>query len=93
MKILEEKILNLNLTPQDVADVKSAYDAWEEIGDRAKELSAEKKAILQRASVIYECKPGMVGRLFKNMKQKMDEGESEIDQIVLMEETVRNNGE
>lgn len=85
--------MNLNLTPDQVSEVKVAYDCWEEINDRAKELSAEKKAVLQKASIVYECKPGMVGKLFKQMKQKMESGESDTDTLLLMEEVIRNNGE
>jgi hypothetical protein len=85
--------MNLNLTPDQVAEVKTNFTAWDEIGDRASELKAEVKAVLERAAVIYECKPAMVSKLFKNMKKKMDNGQDEINEIALMEEVIRNNGE
>lgn len=85
--------MNLNLTPDQVAEVKTNFTAWDEIGDRASELKNEVKAVLERAAVIYECKPAMVSKLFKNMKKKMDNGQDEINEIALMEEVIRNNGE
>lgn len=85
--------MNLNLTPDQITEVKDNFTAWDEIGDRAKELKLELKAVLERAAVIYECKPAMVSKLFKNMKKKMDDGQDEINEIALMEEVIRNNGE
>lgn len=85
--------MNLNLTPDQVTEVKDNFTAWDEIGDRAKELKLELKTVLERAAVIYECKPAMVSKLFKNMKKKMDDGQDEINEIALMEEVIRNNGE
>lgn len=85
--------MNLNLTPEQVEEVKTSFTAWDEIGDRAKELKLEIKAVLERAAVIYECKPAMVSKLFRNMKKKMDDGQDEINEIALMEEVIRNNGE
>jgi hypothetical protein len=85
--------MNLNLTPEQVEEVKTNFTAWDEIGDRAKELKLEIKAVLERAAAIYECKPAMVSKLFRNMKKKMDDGQDEINEIALMEEVIRNNGE
>ena len=85
--------MNLNLTPDQVAEVKTNFTAWDEILERSSELSSERKAVLERAAVIYECKPAMVSKLFKNMKKKMDNGQDEINEISLMEEVIRNNGE
>jgi hypothetical protein len=85
--------MNLNLTPEQVDEVKAIYDAWEEIGDRAKELKNELKTVMDRAAVLYECKAGKVSKLFKNMKKKMEDGEDEINDISLMEEVIKNNGE
>ena len=85
--------MNLNLTPDQVAEVKTNFTAWDEILERSSELSSERKAVLERAAVIYECKPAMVSKLFKNMKKKMDNGQDEINEIALMEEVIRNNGE
>lgn len=85
--------MNLNLTPEQVAEVKTNFTAWDEILERSSELLSERKAVLERAAVIYECKPAMVSKLFKNMKKKMDNGQDEINEISLMEEVIRNNGE
>lgn len=85
--------MNLNLTPEQVEEVKTNFTAWDEIGERNSELLNERKAVLERAAIIYECKPAMVSKLFKNMKKKMDDGQDEINEIALMEEVIRNNGE
>lgn len=85
--------MNFNLTPDQVQEVKVNFTAWDEIGERAKELKNELKAVLDRAAVIYECKPAKVSKMFKNMKKKMEDGEDEISEISLMEETLTNNGE
>lgn len=85
--------MNLNLVADQIVEVKRCYDAWDEILERSSELSSERKAVLERAAVIYECKPAMVSKLFKNMKKKMDNGQDEINEIALMEEVIRNNGE
>lgn len=85
--------MNLNLTPDQVEEVKVNYTAWDEIGERAKELKNELKAVLERAAVIYECKPAKVSKLFKNMKKKMEEGEDELSEIALMEEILKQGGE
>lgn len=85
--------MNLNLTPDQVQEVKTNFTAWDEILERSSELLNERKAVLERAAVIYECKPGKVSKMFKNMKKKMEDGEDEINEISLMEEVIRNNGE
>ena len=85
--------MNLNLTPDEVRDVKNDFDAWDEIETRKKELAAEIKAVLARSAAIYECKHGKVSKLFKGMKKKMENGEDEVSDLSLMEEVIRNNGE
>ena len=85
--------MNLNLTPDQVEEVKVNYTAWDEILERSSELSNEKKAVLERAAVIYECKPGKVSKLFKNMKKTMEEGENELNDLALMEEILKQGGE
>ncbi len=82
--------MNYNLTPDEITEVKQGLEAWIEILDRNKELAAERKAVLEKVAAVYECKAGKVSKLFKSLKQKMDDGESEIDDIVLMEETIKD---
>ena len=85
--------MNLNLAADQVVEVKRCYDAWDEILERSSELLSERKAVLERAAVIYECKPGKVSKLFKNMKKTMEEGENELNDLALMEEILKQGGE
>ena len=81
--------MNYNLSEAEIDEVKSGYDSWDEIMDRAKELGAERKAVLDKTAGIFECKPGIISKLYKEMKKKCDEGESEVNDLTLMLETLK----
>lgn len=81
--------MNCNLTEAEIGEVKDGYEAWTEIMERTKELGLERKAILDKSAGVFEVKPGIIGKLYKEIKRKLDEGESEVSDLSLMLETLR----
>jgi len=61
--------------------LKENYASWEEINDRKKELAAETKALLEDTAVILDTKAAKVGKLFKVIEKKLEDGVDEIDEM------------
>lgn len=84
--------MNYNLTPEQWTEVKQLFQAWSELQDRKKELTAENKDICQRAAGIMEGKQTDASKFFKNLKQKWDGEEPEAYTIASMMEQMEANG-
>ena len=84
--------LNYNLTKEQWDEVKTQFQAWNELQDRKKELAAENKDICKRAAAIFDGKQTDASKLFKNMRQKWDGEEPEAMAIASMMEQMEANG-
>lgn len=84
--------MNLNLTSDEITQLKKNFTAWEEIKDRASELGNEMKAIKGATATLIDGTVGQVGKLFKAMKELAEEGETEVDEISSMIEVIKHNG-
>lgn len=80
--------MNLNLTPEQVSELKIKFDAWQELQGRKKELAEENKAICKDAASIFEGKQTDASKLFKNMAQLCEGEEAEANNISLMLERI-----
>ena len=85
--------MNLNLTTDEIQELKTLYTSWEEIKDRSSELAAEMKAVKGNAAKLVEGTVGQVGKLFKAMQELSEVGETEVDEISSMIEVIKNNGD
>ena len=79
---------NLTLDPSEKKLVQSDFQAWIEIQDRRKELTGENKAVIEHSAKILNCKPGVVGKLFKVLKKKMEEGDNELEELSALAEEI-----
>lgn len=79
---------NLTLDPEEKKMVQTDFQSWMEIQDRRKELSGENKAIVENSSRVLNCKPAVVGKLFKILKRKMEEGDDELEELSSLVEEV-----
>jgi hypothetical protein len=79
---------NLTLDPEEKKMVQTDFQSWMEIQDRRKELSGENKAIVENSSRVLNCKPAVVGKLFKILKKKMEEGDDELEELSSLVEEV-----
>jgi hypothetical protein len=61
--------------------LKENYTSWTEINDRKKELATETKALLEDTAVILDTKAAKVGKLFKVIEKKLEDGVDEIDEM------------
>lgn len=61
--------------------LKAIFDDWMEIEDQKKELSASSKQVLEEASQILDKKKTIVGKVFRFMKKRVEDGIDEIDMI------------
>ena len=80
---------NLNLTEEQIAELKGFFDQWQEIQERKKELAAENKAVCADAARVFDGKQTDASKLFKNMNQLVEGEEAEADNISLMLERIR----
>ncbi len=79
---------NVTLDPEEKKMVQIDFQSWMEIQDRRKELSAENKALTENSARILNCKPGVVGKLFKVLKAKMEDGNDELEELSSLAEEV-----
>lgn len=61
--------------------LKLDYKGWEEIQERKKELANEEKSLREDAANILETKPAKVGKLFKVIYKKIEDGIDEVDEL------------
>ena len=83
--------MNLNLTEEQISELKIQFEKWQEIQARKKELQEENKAVCADAARIFEGKATEAGKIFKNMNQLYEGEEAEADNISLMLERIRGN--
>lgn len=69
------------LDPQERKEVQSNFQAWLEIQDRRKELTAENKDLVEATANLMSSKSKFVGKMFKVLKAKMEDGEDEMEEI------------
>lgn len=79
---------NLTLDPEEKKMVQADFQSWMEIQDRRKELTGENKAIVENSARVLNCKPNVVGKLFKVLKSKMEEGNDELEELSALAEEV-----
>ncbi len=61
--------------------LKENYASWEEIQNRRKELSTEEKALKEDTAQILDTNATKVGKLFKIIQKKIDDGVDEVDEL------------
>ena len=69
------------LDPQERKEVQSNFQAWLEIQDRRKELTAENKDLVEATANLMSSKSKFVSKMFKVLKSKMEDGEDEMEEI------------
>ena len=69
------------LDPQERKEVQMNFQSWLEIQDRRKELTAENKDIVEATANLMSSKTKFVGKMFKVLKAKMEDGEDEMEEI------------
>lgn len=75
---------NLNLTSEQIKEIKGFFDQWQEIQERKKELAAENKAICMDAAKVFDGKQTDASKLFKNMNQLCEGEDAEANNISLL---------
>lgn len=75
---------NLNLTPEQISEVKVFFDQWQEVQSRKKELAAENKQICSDAAKVFDGKQTDASKLFKNMQQLCEGEDAEANNISLL---------
>lgn len=80
--------MELNLTEEQVSEIKIQFEAWQEVQNRKKELAEENKDICKRAASIFDGKQTDASKLFKNMAQLCEGEEAEANEISLMLERI-----
>ncbi len=75
---------NLNLTAEQISELKVFFDQWQELQERKKELAEENKQICQDAARIFDGKATDASKIFKNMKMIWEGEEAEANNISLM---------
>lgn len=75
---------NLNLTPEQISELKRFFDQWQEVQERKKELASENKAICMDAAKVFDGKQTDASKLFKNMAQLYEGEDAEANNISLL---------
>jgi predicted nucleic acid-binding OB-fold protein len=70
-------------------ELKRLFSSFQECNDRIKDITAEKKAIVDRAAKTCECKKTLVTKLFKALEQLQEEGHTDIDEVAEMIEYMK----
>lgn len=83
--------LKVNLTPEEISQIKVKFDAYMEVKTRKKELSDEEKAIKQDVASIIDGKIKDSGLLLKSMQQQWENGENDIFEVSSVLEIIQNN--
>lgn len=84
--------LKCNLSPDEIAQVKISFSAYEELVSRKKELAEEEKAIKADVANVIDGKIGDAGKLLKAMLQQYQNGENDLDEVGAVLDCIRNNG-
>jgi hypothetical protein len=74
--------MNFNLTEDQKNECKGLFDSFLEISDRAKEISEEKKAVVEHFSRVTETKKGVASKILRAMQKKYEGGELDENEIV-----------
>ncbi len=75
---------NLNLTADQVSEIKHYFTQWQEVQERKKELAAENKEICTDAAKVFDGKQTDASKLFKNMSQLCEGDDAEANNISLL---------
>ena len=81
--------MNLNLTEEQISEIKVHFEKWQEVQARKKELQEENKAVCADAARVVEGKSSEISKLFKNMNQLYDGEEAEANNISLLLERIQ----
>ena len=84
--------MRCNLTPDEITQVKTKYEAWLELQDEKKALSEADKKIREEASEVFEGKASDATKLFKAMKAEENGEDNDLDEIGSVFECIRTNG-
>ena len=84
--------LKCNLSPDEIAQVKTSFSAYEELVSRKKELAEEEKAIKADVANVIDGKIGDAGKLLKAMLLQYQNGENDLDEVGAVLDCIRNNG-
>ena len=75
---------NLNLTADQITEIKHYFDQWQEVQERKKELAAENKEICIDAAKVFDGKQTDASKLFKNMQMLCEGDDAEANNISLL---------
>lgn len=84
--------MRCNLSPDEIGQIKTKYEAWVELQDEKKALSEADKTIREDAAKIFEGKAGDATKLFKAMLAEESGKDNELDEIGSVFEAIRANG-
>lgn len=73
--------MSVTLDPEEKKMVQSDFQAWLEVQDRRKELTAENKEILENSARVLNVKGAVVTKLFKVLQKKMEDGSDELEEL------------
>lgn len=69
------------LTNEDRTMVKANFANWLDIQDNKKTVAQEEKDLKEDTAKIMNTKPGKIGKLFKVLKNRMEKGVDEVDEL------------
>lgn len=61
--------------------IKELFTEWLEVQDTRKQLNKNNKDLVDEAGSILEVKAGAVGKLFKNLQKRVEEGVDELGKL------------
>ena len=75
---------NLNLTEEQITEIKRYFDQWQEVQERKKELASENKNICIDAAKVFDGKQTDASKLFKNMQMLCEGEDAEANNLSLL---------
>lgn len=85
--------MRCNLSPDEIKQIRTNYEAWVELQDEKKALSEADKDVREKAAEIFEGKAGDATKLFKAMLAEESGKDNELDEIGSVFECIKANGE
>lgn len=76
--------MELNLSAEQIRDIKVKFEMWQEVQSRKKELQEENKQICKDAAEIFDGKMTDASKLFRNMQMLYDGEDAEANEISLI---------
>lgn len=65
----------------DRQEFKQLFNSWMEVQDQRKELNEASRGIIEKAAAIIDVKKPMIGKIFKVLKKKTEDGEDELEEL------------